>query len=72
MKRYDSYMTDRLVEELYKISDNNVVIAKKIGCDRRNVSYWIGGHSVPNAYYLKSMYEIGMDVIYILTGKRTR
>lgn len=72
MKRKDSIMSERVAEEIYKLGDTNREVADKIGCDDSRVSDWLAGRSIPSAYHLKGMYEAGCDVIYILTGRRTR
>lgn len=71
-KRKDLIMNERLVEELYKLDGTHQNIARKLGCDRRTLQTWIYEGGIPSAYHLKGMYLAGMDVIYILTGKRTR
>jgi transcriptional regulator with XRE-family HTH domain len=72
MKRKDISMCERVAEEIYKLGDTNRGAARKIGCDHHRISGWLSGRSTPSAYHLKGMYEAGLDVIYILTGKRTR
>jgi transcriptional regulator with XRE-family HTH domain len=72
MKLKDSIMVERLCEELYSLSGTHREIARRIGCDRHSVTAWINGLSLPSAYHLKGMYLAGIDVIYILTGQRTR
>lgn len=71
-KRKDLIMTERLAEELYKLSGTHQGIARRIGCDRRTLQSWLYEGCIPSAYHLKGIYEAGLDVIYILTGKRTR
>ena len=72
MKRKDPIMSERLAEELYKQPGTNKQIAQRIGCDPSNISDWENGRYMPTAYTLKGMYEAGIDVIYILTGRRTK
>ncbi len=72
MKRKDPIMNERLLEELYKLDGSHQNIARKIGCDRRTLQCWLYHGDIPSAYHLKGIYEAGLDVIYILTGKRTR
>lgn len=72
MKHKDLTMCGRVAEEIYKLGDTNRGAARKIGCDHHAISDWLSGRAVPSAYYLKAMHEAGMDVIYILTGERTR
>lgn len=72
MKHKDPIMCERVSEEIYKLGDTNRGAARKIGCDHHAISDWLAGRSIPSAYHLKGMYEAGLDVIYILTGQRTR
>jgi hypothetical protein len=65
-------MSERVAEEIFNLGDSNTGAANKIGCDRHLISDWINGRAIPSAYYLKAMYEAGLDIVYILTGKRTR
>lgn len=60
----------RLREELLKISSNQSEIARKLGCSTASVSLWFSGKSTPTAYYLTAMHEAGVDITYIITGKR--
>lgn len=60
----------RLREELLKISSKQAVIARKLGCSTAVVSLWFSGKSTPTAYYLTAMHEAGVDITYIITGKR--
>lgn len=39
--------------------------------DRRTVYAWELGTSVPSARALQAMCELGFDVVYILTGRRS-
>lgn len=73
MNKRDSIMMDRVAEEIYKLNlSTNIEVAQRLGCNRKTITEWLAGRSIPNAFHLKSMYEAGMDVIYILTGKHTR
>lgn len=71
MKRKDLSMCDRVAEELYKLPGSQREIARRIGCRNHAISDWLAGRCIPSAYHLKGMYEAGLDVIYILTGRRT-
>ena len=72
MKFSDPMMAPRLAEELLRTGLRNVDLAKALGCTPHTITYWLAGGGTPQAYYLAKMYKIGMDVIYILTGERTR
>ena len=70
MKRKDTVMTDRLIEELLRLPESNKDIATRIGCSRRIISDWLAGRHAPSIFHLKGMHFAGMDVLYIITGKR--
>lgn len=72
MKRKDPAMAERTAEELYKLPGSNREIARRIGCSHKLISDWTTGRYTPSGYHLKSMAEAGLDVMYILTGRRTR
>jgi len=72
MRTTDFDMFPRLTEEIFRLGYGNVELAKLIGCHPDTVGWWISGGGIPRAYYLAKFYELGADVIYILTGKRTR
>lgn len=72
MKRKDPGMAERTAEELYKLGGSNREIARRIGCSHTLITEWTAGRYAPSGYHLKSMAEAGLDVMYILTGRRTR
>lgn len=42
-----------------------------IGCNRKTPYEWRDGRT-PDAIYLSRLCELGADVVYILTGRRTK
>lgn len=72
MVRKDPEMTPRLVEEIYRVSESNTDLARELGCSDTTVYQWITGSTIPYAYYLAKLYDLGCDIIYVLTGMRTR
>ena len=72
MAKFDFDMYDRLIEEISRISKNQSELARKIGASRNLVYVWLNNYTIPSPYYLARLYEQGMDVIYVLTGERTR
>ena len=61
----------RAVEEVYRISNYSTHYATVLlGCSKKLVYAWAEGTG-PSAIYLQRMYEMGADVVYILTGRRT-
>ena len=71
-QKIDYDMTPRFQEEFYRTGLSNTELSAKIGCDGSNISRWLAGGSIPNPYYLARFHKAGLDVIYILTGERTR
>lgn len=72
MRLKDTNMCDRVIEELCKMDGTYEDMARKIGCRTRTIKNWMYDNYTPSAYHLKGMYEAGLDVIYILTGRRTK
>lgn len=72
MKRNDWSMRTRAVEELKKLGDTPAEISKLIGCGSSEtlVRHWINEECVPSHFYLKRLYELGCDILYIITGVR--
>ena len=70
MRWTDWEMRARSVEELKKLGDTPQEIAKIIGCSDTLVRYWLNEEGVPSHLYLKKLYEIGCDILYIITGVR--
>lgn len=71
-QKFDLDMHFRLVEEIYRISKTNADLNRRIGSTGDIVKYWVNTPALPGAYYLAQLYRQGADVIYILTGERTR
>lgn len=59
-------MHERLCEQLYELGSKPGIIAARIGCDVQLVIAWLRGTSLPGARYLKRLYDLGCDIIYIL------
>lgn len=70
MRWTDWGMRARTVEELNKLGDTPQEIAKIIGCSDTLVRYWLNEEGVPSHLYLKKLYELGCDILYIITGVR--
>lgn len=70
MRWTDWPMRERSVEELRKLGDTPQEIAKLIGCSDTLVKYWLNEEGVPSHFYLKKIYELGCDILYIITGVR--
>jgi hypothetical protein len=72
MRKCDPDMLERLHEEIYKLGSSNKIAADKLNCDPELVGEWLRHNYMPSAYYLRNFHYAGCDVIYILTGERTR
>jgi hypothetical protein len=59
-----------MAEELFKLPYKNVDIAHEIDCDPSNIAKWESGRHLPGLYHFAGLCEIGVDVIYVLTGER--
>lgn len=70
MRRMDVKMRSRAAEELNKLGDSSYEIAKLIGCSDNLVRYWMNEEGVPSHFYLNRLYELGCDILYIITGVR--
>lgn len=59
------------IERLYDVKKhgNKLLVSKMIGCNKKAISGWEVGVA-PDAIHLQRLYELGADVIYILTGVR--
>ena len=61
----------RAAEEAYRISKYSASYAAVlIGCNRKLVYSWAEG-TAPTAIFLQRLLELGADISYILTGRRS-
>lgn len=72
MKKAELEMRRRLSEELNKLGWTNAEIADELRCSKAIVTLWRQGERFPGPVYLRDLYEIGCDIMYILTGEATR
>lgn len=70
--RTDPAMGERLIEEILRSKYDRTELANELGCHPDTINYWLYGGGIPHAYYLAAFHRAGFDVIYILTGERTR
>lgn len=61
---------DRLREERFRISMQQIDMAEACGVSRRALSTWEKGEQAPNAATLSKMASMGVDVLYVVTGQR--
>ncbi|MFC0351845.1 helix-turn-helix domain-containing protein [Undibacterium danionis] len=59
----------RLCEERDRLGFNQSDLAKVGGASKRSQIDWEAGKSMPNAEYLALVATVGIDVLYVLTGK---
>jgi len=60
----------RLKEERERLGYTQPVFAELAGATKRTLIYWEQGISSPTAVQLARLSEIGVDVLYVLTGQR--
>lgn len=70
--RPEKKIGQRAMEELLRKFPNSTIteLADRIGCDRQLPYNWEKG-TLPSTGYIVRFLEIGLDVGYILTGRRT-
>lgn len=61
---------NRLREERDRIGMTQPVFAEAAGAKKRTLIDWEKGVSSPTANQLEALSEIGVDVLYVLTGRR--
>ena len=61
----------RAYEEVFRIFPNRRTAAKALGCSRKLFYAWRDGVS-PSCYYLAMLHFFGGDVMYVLTGRRSK
>lgn len=62
----------RLRQERKRLGLTTSQLAKKAGVCRMTATNYETGRRSPDALYLLSVFEAGIDVGYVVTGKRTR
>ena len=60
----------RLKEERERLGITQPVFAEAAGAKKRTLIDWEKGISSPTAVQLSALSEIGVDVMYVLTGQR--
>lgn len=74
MKRIDTMIGERAAEEFFewarKLGVYDKEAAARLGIDRKSPYEWRNGEFTPSTSALQKMAFNGLDVIYILTGKR--
>lgn len=70
VKHDDQAIRDRVIEELETLGTTNREIGTKLGVDPTCVRFWHDGLAVPKAHNLAKFHAAGLDIFYIITGKR--
>lgn len=68
--RSDYNISKRCYEFLIEKYGSVKKIIEKTRIPRSSVYEWMNGDSVPGAYYLQYLCELGADIKFILTGKK--
>lgn len=70
MARADESLYKRTQEELFALNMGASEIARNVGCSACIASGWLNGEYLPSTAFLGGLHDLGVDIIYILTGKR--
>lgn len=70
VKHDDQAIRDRVIKELETLGTTNREIACKLGVTPDCVRFWHDGLAVPKAHNLAKFHAVGLDIFYIITGKR--
>lgn len=62
----------RLKEERERLLLTQTGLAERIGSTKRSIINWEGGAASPSAEAIASMAALDADVLYILTGQRSK
>lgn len=61
----------RMSEELIRIFGTRANVIRQFPCGKNAFDYWQGG-GTPGGYMLERLHYHGGDVLYVLTGKRSK
>ena len=67
-RHYDYDISERLIEELYKLGRTSREIAERTGCSSHLVWNYLNG-SIPSVVMMKQLHKAGCDIMYIITGE---
>lgn len=70
-RHYDYDISERLIEELYRLGDSPKEIAARTGCSYNLVWNYLDG-SIPSVVMMKRLHKAGCDILYIITGEATK
>ena len=63
-------MTERVIEELSKLGNTHREVAQKLGVTPEAVRFWREGYAIPKPQNLAKFHAAGLDIFYIITGRR--
>lgn len=69
-RKADISIGERAYTEMMRLYGSTTKAAKALGCERRLINDWNWGVA-PSALYLARMHELGIDIVYILTGRKS-
>lgn len=64
------HLGQRLKEERLRINFSQLAMADSCSVNRNTLAAWEKGEQVPNAVALAVMDRLGLDVLYIVVGRR--
>lgn len=67
----NDHLGERLKEERFRIDMQQIAFAEACGVSRGGLLKWEKGESAPNATALAAMDALGIDVLYVVTGRRS-
>lgn len=70
-KQTNVYIGGRLREERERLMFSQALFAARVGISRMSQVNYESGKRAPDTVYLLAAYEAGVDVCYVITGKRT-
>lgn len=70
LRKADIGISERAVEEIYRLFPTMGKAAKATGINKKIISQWQCENRTPSGFSLQQLYYAGADVIYILSGKR--
>lgn len=69
-RKADIAIGERAYTEMMRLYGSTTKAAQALGSERRIINDWNYGIT-PSALYLRRMHELGIDIIYILTGRKS-
>ncbi len=70
MRRTDFDIRHRCAEELQRVFPSDAALARQCGFGLQQAQNWLSCYQVPSAVSLRVLDQHGVDIYYIITGKR--